>query len=478
MGPSLRNCLFRYVLCVAAAVATGCGSDQNNGSSSTRNDRREDSAELQQLDSVQNAADEQGAAESATTLPADPVKTATSPEVVRLLAEAEQATTAGQLPRAIELLSQCLAVDPNNGEASYQRGRAYADLGQNANALADLAAAVQARPEEAAWWNTKGFFLLTRGSTEAALADLNRAIELQMDFAEAWNNRGMVHMARKDAEQAIVDFTTALKHRPQYVDALNNRGFARMQLGRLPEAIADFDAALAIDSAAVNPLNNRGLAHYRQGDFVSAVADFTEAIVARPENPRYYRHRQQTWEQLGKIREAMADRQRAELLEQLAELDLRVKANPQNAEAWLGRGRIHRQLNHPARALSDFRMASERNPRLANAWLERARVRLAQQEYQAAVDLCDRAISLNPGPEMYSVRGDAWFGLQDYGRAVADFEKARRIDTVVARAWQQHAAQLQSAGDLQAASVARQRATRLLSQARAETAGTPARFPD
>lgn len=470
---------FRMSLCIACgmlfAAAAGCGETAGEDAALT-DPHRSAGAEAATTENAATGAGTKQTAEATTEAAGSPA--ASRPEIERLLVEAETAVEAGRLALAVELLSQCIALDPQNAAAAFQRGRAYADMGQNASALADLSTALQLNPKNASWWNTRGFFLLTRGSHEAAFADLNEAIALQPEFAEAYNNRGMVQMALGRAEEAVEDFAQALKCRPGYLDALNNRGFVRMRLGQFDEAIADFDAAIAIDSSAVNPLNNRGLTHFRQENYNAAVADFTEAIVRRPENPKYYRHRQSAWEQLGHTREADADRQKATLLELLVVFDQRIRENKGDAEAFLGRGEVRQRLGQQDLALNDFEQAASLNPRLGEAWLGQARVQLERGEFQQTVTLCDRALEANAGLAAWSIRGDAWYGLKDYGRAVADFERARRIDPTVAEAWQKHASQLEADGDQQAAAAARQHSVALLTQTRSAEPSKPREFPD
>ena len=81
----------------------------------------------------------------------------------------------GQFPLALSDLGQAIALDPNNTDAHYNRGKVNLEL----------------------------------GNAEAAMTDFNTTIEMQPDLAEAYGNRGLLHHQLGDSQRAIEDLQQA-----------------------------------------------------------------------------------------------------------------------------------------------------------------------------------------------------------------------------------------------------------------------------
>lgn len=106
-------------------------------------------------------------------------------------------------------------------------------------------------------------------------------------------------------------------------------------------------------------------------------------------------------------------------------------------------GRIALVQHNPAEALRNFEMAQVLDPRLprlafdlGGAHFALAEITANQSEYDRAIDLFSQYLSVNPGdPVALFDRGLAWEHKGAYGRAIVDYESARKDEKD--RAWRQ-----------------------------------------
>ncbi len=107
----------------------------------------------------------------------------TDPEDIFTLAEAAEAE--GRHEEAAALFARCLAIDPRDAVAAFNRANCLRGAGRPGEAEAELARALSLDPGFAeAWFNLAGL-VAARGRTAAARAHLERAIALDPGYADA-----------------------------------------------------------------------------------------------------------------------------------------------------------------------------------------------------------------------------------------------------------------------------------------------------
>ena len=250
--------------------------------------------------------------------------------------------------RAIASLDTAIRLAPDDADAWYHRGHAYAIKKNDARAIEDLSAAIRLRPTLAEAYNLRGLLFAGKGDARRALLDYSEAIRLDPRLVKAYVNRGSEYANRKQYDLALVDYSKALDIDPASVEACNGRGTVYQAWGDYDQAIREFDQALRIRPAAwvfsnrgwarackddrrgaildydqailldpkwAVPYANRGLAYCAEGDCDRAIEDFTEAIRLAPRTPAFYRHRAAAYKKQGKSERERADREKAEQLE-------------------------------------------------------------------------------------------------------------------------------------------------------------------
>jgi tetratricopeptide (TPR) repeat protein len=90
---------------------------------------------------------------------------------------------------------------------------------------------------------TRGRALTQSGKYPEALAELAQAIQLKPELATAYNARGYVYLLTRDYPHALADFNDAIRLKPAYANAYQNRSIARKALGDAAGAAADLKAA-------------------------------------------------------------------------------------------------------------------------------------------------------------------------------------------------------------------------------------------
>lgn len=185
----------------------------------------------------------------------------------------------GRAEEAIEDLSEALKIQENFALAFDARGKAYDDIGDLDQAIADYTNAIAANPMLVVAYFNRGYVYASgKGWYQRAIFDYNRAIELDSTYAKAFNNRGVAYNNIGMYDQAICDYTKAIEINTKYTKAYNNRGATFNKLGMYDDAIADYDEAIKIKPRYAEAYNNRGVAYKHKAQYDQAISDFDKAL--------------------------------------------------------------------------------------------------------------------------------------------------------------------------------------------------------
>lgn len=128
--------------------------------------------------------------------------------------------------------------------------RALGDLlvgsGRFREAITQLKAAVEGKPDHASIHAALGSALAETGRLDEAIVSLQRAIDLDPELAQAHYNLGTLLAMRRDFGEAIPHYQAAIGKLGDDADLLNNFGFALLQLGEGDAALIHLERATAI----------------------------------------------------------------------------------------------------------------------------------------------------------------------------------------------------------------------------------------
>ncbi|MEG4037658.1 tetratricopeptide repeat protein, partial [Microcoleus sp. S36b_A4] len=105
-----------------------------------------------------------------------------------------------------------------------------------------------------------------------------------------------------------------------------------------------------------------------------------------------------------------------------------IRLNPNDAEAYNGRGAVRSQQGDIEGAIADYNEAIRLEPNYAEAYSNRGVVRYDQGDLQGALTDCNEAIRLNPSyADAYYNRGVVRYDQGDLQGALTDCNEAIRL---------------------------------------------------
>ncbi len=241
------------------------------------------------------------------------------------------------------------------------------------------------------------------------------------------------------AEQIAADRAAAdAKWRQEVEDTLKRLGYENTPEGK---EIEEMRKALAGGDTAWNAFVNRRLEQLGY-DTSPPAAEYRELETAMsaggPEWDRYVAAHNtvnlataaslvtdgQTLNDAGKYKEAVAAFTKA------------IEANPNSAQAYLGRGLAKRSLKDNAGALADAEHALQLDPANVEAYRSRSMIKRSANDYAGALADANRAVELAPEQfRSYLTRGLAKEGLKDLNGALADYERAIQLNPAYAMSY-------------------------------------------
>jgi tetratricopeptide (TPR) repeat protein len=364
-----------------------------------------------------------------------------------------------QYQAELSAAEQAIQANPNNHQAWYNKAQALSNLKRYPEALAAydkawqinsnyiqawsgrslilrwlnhfdealIAAnkALQINPNFAEGWKDKCGALWELKRHQEALTACDKAVQLQPDFPPAWHNRGLVLASLKRYEDAFTSFDKAVQLRPDYFGALFDRGRVLGTLQRFEEAVALFDKAIELEP------NNQYAWAYR-GEALAAMQQYREAMDSYAKATQIdptYRDAwnaaiilERKWREYKnavasgdlvlqtKLRQSDSWCYRAAFVSDtqdiLVSYDKALQINPNNIDAWNGRGSILQGLGQYEEAIAAYDRAIQVNPKFGWAWYNRGLVLEQLGRYEEALDSYDKAIQSGSFPAVEEARKD------------------------------------------------------------------------
>jgi len=113
----------------------------------------------------------------------------------------------------------------------------------------------------------------------------------------------------------------------------------------------------------------------------------------------------------------------------LKKLDLFIKENPNNGDAFYNRACLYILEGDLNRALKDYTEAIRINSENADAYYNRGMARVKMEKYNMAVQDFQKVIILRPtSQDAYCNRGNTYYALGKYDLAIQDYTRALKID--------------------------------------------------
>jgi tetratricopeptide (TPR) repeat protein len=153
------------------------------------------------------------------------------------------------------------------------------------------------------------------------------------------------------------------------------------------------------------------------GQYKELVAEYDKLIKADPNNSDYYLARGRAYVKLNNVDRAQRDLTRA------------IELDPLNLGALMARASLNQETSKLPQAMADYSSYIVLDPRNDEALAQRARLRLRTGSLTTADDDFTKAIAVNPKVADYYVeRGLIRHRVRQFANAVADFSEALKLD--------------------------------------------------
>jgi tetratricopeptide (TPR) repeat protein len=342
-----------------------------------------------------------------------------------------------------------------------RRGDLLVKLGRNEEAIESYDKALKIKPDYYFAWDRRGDLLVKLGRNEEAIESYDKALKIKPDYHFAWDRRGDLLVKLGRNEEAIRSYDKALEIKPNYHYAWGGRGDALLELGRNEEAIESYDKVLEIKHDYHYAWDRRGDVLVKLGRNEEAIESYDKALKIKPDYHYTWGSKGVALYQLGKPREASVCFSKV------------AKIQPSDKNSWNNQGYLNlaqdsynlqpifkkplliRQHQYcsgsPAKAdidlercqksLALFETALQLDPKFILAWANRSFPAYYLQQYQTALQSCDRALELDPenkdnmNEAIHTNRGCILLQLQNPTAALQDFASALSLDPHLTEAW-------------------------------------------
>jgi len=339
----------------------------------------------------------------------------------------------GDSRRAFTDLNSALEIDPNFIEALKMRALSYQKRIDNAHALADYNTLIMLEPQVSEYHYRKGLILLENQEFDRSIVELDLALQLQPKDVQAYTAKAKAFRKKSNLISAISTIEEALAINPEFSSALFQKGITLLDLGEESKAGAELTKAWGL---GLSIEEEKELDKYydnfmavaksaaRNNEHTTALKTGLKALIVKPKSADTYLFLASEHEVLGKTAEAIAI------------LDRCLKIKETYVPAYLAKGRLllaHKQLKEARIEFENVRQTDNRN---FEACLGLGDVYTEYSKYDSALVWYNQAFSIKSAhaPTLLK-RGTCHYQMENYQKALLDFENAIREDPQLGAAY-------------------------------------------
>jgi len=320
---------------------------------------------------------------------------------------------------ALEDLEKAVKLDPSQAEAHWRIAQLNLLPEGDAKAAAKaLDLAIRHSKEEPA---LRVRALMLRAGLEKdvkkKLADLNEAARIVPGNVAVLRARGELYSQSEKFPQALADLDAALKIEPKHAPTLEAKAMVLGKMKKSEEALALIDQVQELDPKSISPLVHRARIHAMKPDLPAALKDLDEACRREPGNVAVLLLRASVHQEMKENEKALADVEKVLALRPDFDVAMRFRA-----ALLAGEGKFRD-------AIAQVEELLKTRPENPDAQLQLALLFTANQMYDKAVKVYSELIKKDPGNwTALRGRGDAFLSLGKHAEAIADYEKAYKIE--------------------------------------------------
>lgn len=273
-----------------------------------------------------------------------------------LMAEGKVKYSKSLWNEAILIFNEVLAIEPENVESLFFRGKSFQNIGEHEEAILDFQQIIRQNPYYLSN-NMNGYIgcsFCQEGKFQKGIDAFEKAIDIESDTYR----KGLLLRLRADAYYMIRNYTLALKDaekaltlNPQLTEVHLLKAGIYTRLNKLNFAIGEYCYAIQLNPTHSGYYFNRGVLRIKLEMYEDALKDFDQSLECLSKDLSsnsiswHYYNRAYTHQQLFLYDKALDD------------YSFTIEKNPADAEALNNRGVILNHLGRYEEALADFNHA-------------------------------------------------------------------------------------------------------------------------
>ena len=236
--------------------------------------------------------------------------------------------------------------------------------------------------------------------------------------AETYYSLGHAHVEKGDLWSGIQALQRAAKLAPEDAEILVSLGTAHAMTGNNKRAVAVLARGAAFFPDRLDIRFNLGNAYFALGRYEAAADEYAAALMVAPEprRPNVLRLLGRSLARAGRFARAV------EPYSELAVL------KPQELEPRLALGSLHGRLGRADSSMHQYGEALRLDPGHPTALLEAGLLLLERGELDEAIALVQRSASRQPSPRAHAILGSVHEERREWGKAIAAYRAALRLD--------------------------------------------------
>ena len=225
-------------------------------------------------------------------------------------------------------------------QAYYHLGLCSIALEEYEFAILYLDEAIALNPTEPDFFAEKGRALARMGENVPAIESYELALLLDPDHSPA--KQGLASVKTGGDKILLEQLNQVIADSSGSAQDFKQRGFYRMNHQDESGAIEDFSQAIGLDSLDSESFFYRGKIYSKQKNWKKAEADYSAALELEPNNAEYYLARGQARYLSGKLEPALAD------------FTLTITNDPEHASGFYHRGITYQRMGRISEACADL----------------------------------------------------------------------------------------------------------------------------
>lgn len=197
-----------------------------------------------------------------------------------LFAQAFEMQRNNQLPQAISLYEQLLAINPQYAQAYHFLGLVYALLGDMQAAITNLKKASQLEPRNPSYHNNLANAFKKMHQTEQAILSYQQALKLSPDYAQAHHNLATVYADQTNYNEALYHYRAAIHAEPDFAAAHFNLGLLLLKNNQFDAAKKQFNNVLVLNPGNINAEFYLGILNLEANEINQAEIHFQNVLLA------------------------------------------------------------------------------------------------------------------------------------------------------------------------------------------------------